>query len=237
MSIAPLTPRHPNKKMAIMAKATQFLSTMYNIPIKIQEWDQFKASHIFDHGSKEHRIAYSQKIVDECYDAYLEYPSLQKAIPQCNGAKEYGLYLLATHEFAHAIQTTIPGGRTKDSCHNQCFVNCLLRIRREWRYDAFCDLCGIEDITPEYVSYTERKIMGVRNVPAPQQVPYIPGKALMPLSQVAKITGVRYQQLYQKVQKGQFQKYGQFVDFNEINIWACSRTVSTTGASRRSTKK
>jgi hypothetical protein len=39
-----------------------------------------------------------------------------------------GVHQLVLHEFAHVLQTEIPGGRTRGSCHNQTFIQCYQEL-------------------------------------------------------------------------------------------------------------
>lgn len=224
--VTALTDRHPDSQMAVTAAATMYLSDTWGIPVAVQEWDQNRATHHFSKATKSHRISYSQKMVRHCYDLhFIEYPSLQRAVPNCNGKGWYGVYLLVTHEFAHAVQCTIPNGRPDGSCHNRCFVDSLAKIRTQWSYAAFCTRYNIINDKPEYVPFTrEVVIMGVRDKPAVEPIPYVAGKLMVTLSEAARYTGVRYQQLYQMLQKGRFQKFGQYVDLNEIRRWSQTRT-------------
>lgn len=225
MGVSTLTGQHPDYQMAITARATQFLSTLWGIPMVIQEWEQNKATHHFTKATKSHRISYSQKMVRHCYDeCFVEYPSLQRAIPNCNGKGWYGVYLLVTHEFGHAVQCTIPGGRPNGSCHNLCFVRSVARVRQGWTFKQFCTEFKITCDEPEYVDYQRAITMGVRNIEQAKPVPYVSGKVMVTLADAAKRTGVRYQQLYQMVQKGRFQKYDGYVDLREISAWVQSRT-------------
>jgi hypothetical protein len=218
-------------QMAIVARATRYLSTEWMIPITIREWEQERATHHYVRATGEHRISYSQEGVMRIFDrGYIEYPSLQNKVPDCNGKGWYGMWLIITHEFAHALQYSYPNGRPEGSSHNEAFVDALRRIRNQWQYQSFCLQYNINQPmqtmtytkTPRRQHYiTAPKPQVMRSASAPLTVQ---GRTMVTIANAAAAVGVRYQQVYQLVQKGKIDKEGDFVNLRQVQLWAENRT-------------
>jgi len=86
-------------------------------------------------GPKRHLIVFGW----QCLENYMthgfrDYKSIDWIVPKAPRPTgiEAGKWL-AYHEFAHALQTEIPGGRTYGSCHNATFVACYKEVLSKYR--------------------------------------------------------------------------------------------------------
>ena len=116
-------------ELRVARETVELLSEIYELPVEVVFRNRNGSYHTTDWKTGGHKIVFSYSNCKHYWKhGYTEYKSLQWML----GGKELtgtaGIQHLAMHEFAHALQTEIPGGRTYGSVHNSTFIKCYQEV-------------------------------------------------------------------------------------------------------------
>ena len=118
-----------------------------NIPVKFTSGKGASFRSNRGQGIENGRLVFGKKCLSFTAAAmFNEYPTLVAAGYEGGYRGWYGLWLLATHEYAHVLQNMEPGGRTRGSVHNRAFADKLDEIRVLFPFD---------EMAPSYATRTK----------------------------------------------------------------------------------
>lgn len=110
-----------NPHLRIARETVQMLNELYDMEVRVVFRNRRGSYH--QKRGNSHTIVFGYESCRRAYEeGFNEYASLEWMLNYQSPSGKAGAIQLALHEFAHALQTEVPGGRTYGSCHNRTFV-------------------------------------------------------------------------------------------------------------------
>ena len=117
-----------NPQFRTAREMVELLSEIYEIPVKVVFRNR-RASYHRKNRDGSHSIVFGYESLNRSYEVkFDEYQSIAWVIGYQEISGIDGVKQEAMHEFAHVLQTEIPGGRTYGSVHNNTFVKCYQEV-------------------------------------------------------------------------------------------------------------